>query len=180
MEESASRNNIIILPTSLDFDDEKLQFLSIDADRLSVKYIGPDDYKVAAMTLANNPIPQECEVFYFEVKIIDKGENGMIGVGFCTKQSLKTIRSNTESDDSNIILMPGQEKNSWSYHGDDGYSFSSKSGELYGPPYTTDDIIGCYLNYRNKIIFYTKNGVSLGPACFLPNDLNDTLSNILQ
>ncbi|RIB04785.1 concanavalin A-like lectin/glucanase domain-containing protein [Gigaspora rosea] len=165
MEESASCNNII-LTTSLDFDDE-LQFLSIDADRLSVKYIGPDDYKVVAVALANNPILQECGVFYFEVKIIDKGENGMIGVGFCTKQSLKTISSNTESDDSNIILMPGlkdviislgQEKNSWSYHGDDGYSFSSKSGKLYGPPYTIDDIIGCYLNYRNKIIFYIKNG----------------------
>ncbi|RIB02664.1 hypothetical protein C2G38_2227230 [Gigaspora rosea] len=55
------------------------------------------------------------------------------------------------------------------YHGDDGYSFCSGSCEQYDLPrheytavYTTGDIIGCYLNFRSKIVFYTKNGLNLG------------------
>ncbi|RIB06357.1 hypothetical protein C2G38_2046859 [Gigaspora rosea] len=54
------------------------------------------------------------------------------------------------------------------YHGDDGYSFCSGSGEQYDLPrheytavYTTGDIIGCYLNFISKIVFYTKNGLNL-------------------
>src|SRR5260364_294343 len=105
----------------------------------------------------------------------------MIGIGYCTKQSDKKI------DDSNYInnmLMPGnskflfifhyyrltsisyllgQENESWGcgYHGDNGYSFCSGSGEPYDLPrheytdeytagYTTGDIIGCYLNFKSN------------------------------
>src|SRR5260364_316791 len=104
----------------------------------------------------------------------------MIGIGYCTNQNDKKI------DDSNYInnmLMPGnnkffilfsyyyrltsilyllgQENESWGcgYHGDDGYSFCSGSGELYDflydgniPGYTTGDIVGCYLNFRSNIV----------------------------
>ena len=35
----------------------------------------PDDYK-AVIVRANNPIPSECGIFYFEIKIINKGKNG--------------------------------------------------------------------------------------------------------
>ncbi|RIB20069.1 hypothetical protein C2G38_2081734, partial [Gigaspora rosea] len=56
------------------------------------------------------------------------------------------------------------------YHGDDGYSFYSGSGGPYDylscdgniPGYTTGDIVGCYLKiFKNKIVFYTKNGINL-------------------
>ncbi|RIB01196.1 hypothetical protein C2G38_2231597 [Gigaspora rosea] len=54
------------------------------------------------------------------------------------------------------------------YYGDDGYSFCSGSGERYDLPryeytagYTTGDIIGCYLNFRTNIVFYTKNILNL-------------------
>ncbi|RIB16077.1 hypothetical protein C2G38_2091847, partial [Gigaspora rosea] len=101
----------------------------------------------------------------------------MIGIGYCTKQSDKRI------DDSNYInnmLMPGQENKeneSWgcSYHGDDGYSFYSGSGGPYGESYTTGDIIGCYLNFRNNIVFYTKNGINLGIACHLHSNFKGIL-----
>ncbi|RIB07808.1 hypothetical protein C2G38_2112669 [Gigaspora rosea] len=77
----------------------------------------------------------------------------MIGIGYCTKQSDKKI------DDSNYInnmLMLG-------------------SGGPYGASYTTDDIIGCYLNFRNKIVFYTKNGINLGIACHLHSNFKGIL-----
>ncbi|RIB29411.1 hypothetical protein C2G38_1147444 [Gigaspora rosea] len=110
----------------------------------------------------------------------------MIGVGYCTKQNDKEVGDKNVKKYIYDTLMPGQEykeneKNenkenkenkSWEcgYHGDDGYSFCSGSGEAYGPTYTTGDIIGCYLNFLKKIVFYTKNGVNLGIACHLPDD----------
>ncbi|RIB00732.1 hypothetical protein C2G38_2129289 [Gigaspora rosea] len=86
----------------------------------------------------------------------------------------------------NNMLMPGQEykenkenKNeqnkeneTWGcgYHGDDGYFFCSGSGVLYDKSdssgYTTGDTVGCYLNFRNNIVFYTKNGINLGSQHF--------------
>ncbi|RIB20857.1 SPRY domain-containing protein [Gigaspora rosea] len=86
----------------------------------------------------------------------------------------------------NNMLMPGQvykeneqnkENKSWGcgYHSDDGYFFCSGSGEEYGLSYTTDDIVGCYLNFRNNILFYTKNGINLGIACYLHSDFEGIL-----
>ncbi|RIB18655.1 hypothetical protein C2G38_1330823 [Gigaspora rosea] len=97
----------------------------------------------------------------------------MIAVGYCTNQTDEKI---DESDFINNMLLPGQEKNkeneSWGcgYHGDDGYSLCLGSGEPYGPTYTTGDIIGCYLNFISKIVFYTKNRINLGIACHLPGN----------
>ncbi|CAI2184402.1 2623_t:CDS:2, partial [Funneliformis geosporum] len=43
--------------------------------------------KNCAAIRANFPIAEQCGLFYFEVDIIDKGENGEIGIGFCTKSA---------------------------------------------------------------------------------------------
>ncbi|RIB30456.1 hypothetical protein C2G38_149642 [Gigaspora rosea] len=108
----------------------------------------------------------------------------MIGIRYYTKQSDKKI------DNSNYInnmLMLGQENKEnelWEcgYHGDDGYSLCSGSGELYSlshygntAGYSTGDIIGYYLNFRNKIVFYTKNGINLGIACHLHSNFKGIL-----
>ncbi|RIB13265.1 hypothetical protein C2G38_1749573 [Gigaspora rosea] len=66
--------NDIVLPTTWDIE-EKSPFIDIDSNRLKVNYTNLDDYK-AAIVRANHPIPSQCGIFYFEVKIIDKGENG--------------------------------------------------------------------------------------------------------
>ena len=53
--------------------------------------------------------------------------------------------------------------NAYGYHGDDGRKFhASVSGEAYGPPFTTGDVIGCGINFLNGTAFYTKNGHNLG------------------
>ncbi|RIB09164.1 concanavalin A-like lectin/glucanase domain-containing protein [Gigaspora rosea] len=185
--------NDIALPTAWDIKD-KSPFIEIDSSGLKPFNLlkpllikDPDDYK-AAVVRANHPAPSVCGIFYFEIKIIDKGKNGMIGIGYCTKQSDK------KKDDSNYInnmLMPGQENESWGcgYHGDDGYSFCSGSGTPYDksfrgvfgyisgyiPGYTTGDIVGCYLNFRENIVFYTKNGINLGIACHLHSNFKGIL-----
>lgn len=61
--------------------------------------------------------------------------------------------------------LPGWDKQSYGYHGDDGNSFSSSgNGKTYGPTFTTDDIIGCGVNLVTNTCFYTKNGHNLGIA----------------
>ncbi|CAG8649205.1 1592_t:CDS:2 [Funneliformis caledonium] len=74
----------------------------------------------------------------------------------------------------NLNRMPGWEHDSWGYHGDDGKIFNCSCGIgiQYGPMFTTGDIIGCCLNLKNNMIFYTKNGVQLGIAF---QDLKDFL-----
>ena len=43
----------------------------------------------------------------------------------------------------NMNRLPGWDKHSYGYHGDDGHSFcSSGSGQPYGPTFTTNDVIG--------------------------------------
>ena len=61
--------------------------------------------------------------------------------------------------------LPGWDKQSYGYHGDDGHSFcSSGTGQAYGPTFTTGDVIGCGLNLIDGSCFYTKNGIHLGAA----------------
>uniref|UniRef100_A0A8C7WWV5 RAN binding protein 9 n=1 Tax=Oryzias sinensis TaxID=183150 RepID=A0A8C7WWV5_9TELE len=63
----------------------------------------------------------------------------------------------------NMNRLPGWDKHSYGYHGDDGHSFcSSGTGQPYGPTFTTGDVIGCCVNLINNTCFYTKNGHSLG------------------
>ena len=70
--------------------------------------------------------------------------------------------------------LPGWDKGSYGYHGDDGNAFcGSGQGQVYGPTFTTGDVIGCGLNLIDGSCFYTKNGHNLGTA-FTGNDF-DTL-----
>ena len=65
----------------------------------------------------------------------------------------------------NMNRLPGWDKNSYGYHGDDGHSFcSSGTGQPYGPTFTTGDVIGCCVNLIDNTCFYTKNGHHLGIA----------------
>jgi Ran-binding protein 9/10 len=58
---------------------------------------------------------------------------------------------------------PGWEPESYGYHGDDGHAYSGHNvGKVYGPPFTTGDTVGCGINFRTGIVFFTKNGVNLG------------------
>lgn len=106
----------------------------------------------AASVRTQHPIPAACGLYYFEVRIISKGRDGYMGIGL-TAQNFKSNR------------LPGWDKQSYGYHGDDGNSFSSSgNGKSYGPTFTTDDIIGCGVNLVTNSCFYTKNGHNLGVA----------------
>ncbi|KAF9437753.1 hypothetical protein BGZ76_011283 [Entomortierella beljakovae] len=125
----------------------------LSEDDLQVHYTGPGKSDGdASSILANRHIPPQCGVYYYEVLIKSKGQQGYIGIGVCNA----TVA---------LDRLPGWEPQSWGYHGDDGNSFEGcGNGRPFGPVFTTGDVIGCGVNFRDMSLFYTKNGVHLGVA----------------
>uniref|UniRef100_A0A672V894 RAN binding protein 10 n=1 Tax=Strigops habroptila TaxID=2489341 RepID=A0A672V894_STRHB len=130
---------------------DKCNYIGLSQDNLRVHYKGHGkNHKDAASVRATHPIPAACGIYYFEVKIVSKGRDGYMGIGL----SAQGVSMNR---------LPGWDKHSYGYHGDDGHSFcSSGTGQPYGPTFTTGDVIGCCVNLINNTCFYTKNGHSLG------------------
>jgi len=132
---------------------DKFSYLGLSQNNLRVHYKGSGkNHKDAASVRTVRPIPASCGIYYFEVKIISKGRDGYMGIGL-------------SASNVNLNRLPGWDKNSFGYHGDDGNSFcSSGTGQPYGPTFTTGDVIGCCVNHIDMTCFYTKNGVHLGTA----------------
>ncbi|KAK0078037.1 hypothetical protein PV325_003124, partial [Microctonus aethiopoides] len=121
-------------------------------------------HKDAASVRTTHSIPAACGLYYFEVKIVSKGRDGYMGIGL-------------SAHGVNVNRLPGWDKHSYGYHGDDGHSFcSSGTGQPYGPTFTTGDVIGCGVNLVDNTAFYTKNGHHLGIAFTdLPPNLYPTV-----
>ncbi|GAM23411.1 hypothetical protein SAMD00019534_065860 [Acytostelium subglobosum LB1] len=146
--------HLLELPTSWSpKEKEKSTHLELNSSLLRVTYRPTSkDGNEAGLVRSNRPIPSACGIFYFETKVISKGKDGYIGIGVCPQNML-------------LSRLPGWEKNSYGYHGDDGNLFKGAgAGKAYGPTYTTNDIVGCCVNFINNTIFFTKNGVPLAEA----------------
>ncbi|XP_022691543.1 ran-binding protein 9-like isoform X1 [Varroa jacobsoni] len=135
---------------------DKFTYIGLSLHNLRVHYKGTGkNHKDAASVRATHPIPAACGIYYFEVKIVSKGRDGdsvYMGVGL-------------SAHGVNMNRLPGWDKQSYGYHGDDGHSFcSSGTGQPYGPTFSTGDVIGCGVNLLDNTCFYTKNGVNLGVA----------------
>lgn len=132
---------------------DKYTYIGLSQNNLRVHYKGHGKtHKDAASVRATHPIPAACGLYYFEVRIVSKGRDGYMGIGL-------------SAHGVNMNRLPGWDKHSYGYHGDDGHSFcSSGTGQPYGPTFTTGDVIGCGVNLVDNTCFYTKNGHHLGIA----------------
>lgn len=76
-----------------------------------------------------------------------------MAVGFATKTA-------------SLSRPVGWEPEAWGYHGDDGRCFTGQNvGRHYGPSFNTGDTIGCGVNFRDNVFFFTRNGKKLGQYC---------------
>lgn len=114
------------LPTHFSQTDHSA-LLSISTSGFLASYIPKSSRsdRDAASVRANCPIPTSVGLFYFEVEIVDAGQRGYIGIGLSGKRV-------------NLSRLPGWEKGSFGWHGDDGMVFCEKGqGSPFGPSYTT-------------------------------------------
>ncbi|KAI5477184.1 Ran-binding protein [Pseudohyphozyma bogoriensis] len=162
--DDAAPSPVILLPTCWDNED-RCALIDVSTDALGCSFGGSAKYgdRDAAAVRANRPIPPQTGIYYFEVHIVNAGAKGFIGVGV-SHRSVPLSR------------LPGWEPNSWGYHADDGFSFSSRgTGVPYGPRCTTGDVVGCGIDFTAHEYhpgeesvagrcFFTKNGEWLGYA----------------
>ena len=132
-------------------EDDRMSGLEVLADGSEVRFNGVTKTSdEAASVRSDHPMPKECGLYYFEVTVLSRGKDGLIGIGFSSRKV-------------NLNRLPGWEAESWAYHGDDGFSFASTAnGKAYGPRFSSQDVIGCGLDFTNGDAFFTKNGVYLG------------------
>ncbi|CAG8309963.1 unnamed protein product [Penicillium salamii] len=159
--EPPTKDSLSPLPSQWSSAD-KYAGLELSNDSFDVRYTGPvhkHDHEAAALR-ADHPMPPQCGIYYFEVKIESKPKEGMIGIGF-------------SSPKASVERLPGWEQESWAYHGDDGKSFFGESqgqGRAYGPTFTVGDTVGCGVNFSTGSAFFTKNGIFLGMSRGLGNE----------
>ncbi|XP_033625865.1 ran-binding protein 9-like [Asterias rubens] len=145
----------------------KSTFIGLSQNNLRVHYKGVGKtHKDAASVTTAHSIPASTGIYYFEVTIISKGRDGYMGIGLSTEEFV-----------TNMNRLPGWDKHSFGYHGDNGHTFNSAgNGQPYGPTFTTGDVVGCGVNLIDNTCFYTKNGVNLGVAFTdLPSNLYPTV-----
>ncbi|WWD22906.1 hypothetical protein CI109_107401 [Kwoniella shandongensis] len=109
---------------------------------------GTDEDATALHTITSIPIA--CGVHYYEVLVVDKGEEGFMSVGWTLKGT-------------SLRRLVGWDKGSWGWHGDDGRSFEGQGrGERFSETWTTGDTVGCGIDFTTGRAFFTKNGRLLG------------------
>ena len=106
-----------------------------------------------ALVRANNAIPQSVPAFYFEVTIEHGGIGGGCGV------SVGLYR-----DGLPLEGVPGH--NSVAYGGDTGALYRTVDGDIaveeFGAPFAVGDVVGCAIDTRRSVVYFTRNGSPIG------------------
>ena len=138
------------LPEKFSSEDRSNR-IEVNNGGIVVMYVGPgrSDSDAAAIR-SNIPVPPQIGIYYFEVKVSSKGREGYIAVGFAIKSA-------------SLGRLTGWEPGTIGYHADDGNLYrGAGTGSSFGPSYTTNDVVGCGINFVEKSFFFTKNGILIG------------------
>lgn len=142
------------IPRVLNRHDGCMQHLKVSADSLSVSYIGrgQDDTEAAAIR-TDAPLPPMNSVafYYFEVTVLNKGQDGYLSLGLMSGRAA-------------LDKLVGWDQESVGWHGDDGLLFRGNPGhgETFGPTWGKDDVVGCGVDFIDSKVFFVKNGVIAG------------------
>ena len=129
--------------------NDKHQLLEVRENGTEVYYSGAHHHLVTigVMIRANRPISRQGQ-FYFEVSIINVGQNREIAVGVCTKSTP-------------LDRFPGWTPFSFGYHGDDGNIFCETDEDpKYEPNKTFDngDLIGVLIDFNSSTLTFKRKG----------------------
>nr|CAD7400437.1 unnamed protein product [Timema cristinae] len=119
--------------------------------------------------LAQGRSPLNTTTHYFEIEIVDPGENCYIAIGL-TRRDYPKHRH------------PGWNKGSIGYHADDGKIFvGSGVGDPFGPRCHKGDRMGCGIIFpRDYICEYDSDGGSVEFSPSSPNEVDDLLDLTLE
>ena len=156
---SSTDKNITPFPDRLSKTD-KSNFIMISGEHIATYHIYDlsigKRYNVGSVR-SSNAIPSSCNMYYFEMEVLNAGEDGAIGIGLTGKGS-------------RLNGMPGWSKDTVGYHGDNGlvyynYNINKKPMKMkYGPTFGTGDVVGCGIDFDSNTVFFTKKGISFGIA----------------
>ena len=143
-----------IVPNNLSLQD-KSDFIKLSSKhpyQCEYKSGSGHHYSDVGSIRTSHPIPEDCEIYYYEVLVVNQGERSRIAVGLT---ALGT----------DLTHQPGWDRHTFGYHGDDGGYFRENGypgHQQYGPTFGTNDVIGCGINFKTRSCFFTKNGKCLG------------------
>ncbi|GJJ75515.1 Ran-binding protein 9/10 [Entomortierella parvispora] len=120
-------------------------------DGIEISFPPMADNEASVQT--NLPMPKIQEVYYWEVKMFEKGPDIVVAVGVATKPYPHT-------------RLPGWSRHSIAYNSRDGskYCNSIFQGYPYAPCFYEGDVVGCGYRPRTGTIFFTRNGKRLEDA----------------
>ncbi|KAG5443485.1 Ran-binding proteins 9/10 [Clonorchis sinensis] len=125
--------------------------ISVNGCTVAANRSSNSENAVPIVLRADNAIPVCCSVYYFEVSVNVKNRSGAIAVGICSSRS-------------SLTEWPGMEASSCGYHSNNGSIFhAGKELPTSGPTFGETDVIGCGVNFVTNSVFFTKNGVFMGP-----------------
>ncbi|KAK3812878.1 MAG: ran-binding protein 9-like protein, partial [Benniella sp.] len=60
----------------------------------------------------------------------------------------------------------GWDLNSWGYHSDNGYLYFGNGNQSiqYSYEFNEEDVVGCGINFKDRVVFFTLNGHMQGVA----------------
>ena len=135
----------------------------------SIAYLGTKESEPGAKIRTSEGMSDVIQCFYFEVKVIDCGTSGRIGIGL-------TPRSTDEDKDLESQIMPGWYPNTIAYHGDDGKIYKSGKDIEAVDKFTTNDTVSCQVKRVQVdesnfyiLVQFGKNGTSVGSPWYVVN-----------
>ena len=131
---------------------DKHQLLEVRGNGTEIFYSGRDHHLIennedGPIVKADRPIPRQGQ-FYFEVSIINVGQNREIAVGVCTKSTP-------------LDRFPGGTPFSFGYHGDDGNIFCETDEDPKYEPNKTfknGDLIGVLIDFNSSTLTFKRKG----------------------
>jgi len=112
--------------------------------------------------LTSKPISNNMDLFYYEVKV---------SISNISKKCLYSWSIGFSTSKVQLNKYPDR-LYSWDYY-NTGSINKNNSLEKYGETFTQNDVIGCGIDFKNNLAFFTKNGNFLGVAVsnFITDDL---------